>query len=335
MSKLVFEPATANLTLSNQQKKLIEKLKISNFFQFDEKDHCFSCGGDSFEKVAENDRYGFSLDYLKCESCGYLFANPYYTDHCLSVFYSEYYSSIYGREGSEKKVFEGEYVNASDKIWPMLKKYIDGHRSVLDFGCGYGGALMAFPKSWYRLGYDFDEVQLNYGRKFGLELKHIGGADESTEKFDIVMLNQVLEHVRDPVAMLKRIAKFLSANSLLYVEVPGFKKVFDEAIDPRLTFKNAHRHHFCVATLKNVAEKAGLVCLEADEGVSAIFRLKNQSQTYLEKSRNMKSSLEWVSELAGFDSQGKIAQKLSPRKIMVACGRQYKIQKLRLRLKYL
>ena len=40
-------------------------------------------------------------------------------------------------------------------------------------------------------------------------------------KFDFVILNNVLEHLRDPVFVIKKIKKFLKKEGVLFIEVPN------------------------------------------------------------------------------------------------------------------
>lgn len=272
---MTLRPESALMKLSGTQKDRIKFLNEKNFFHFEESDSCFCCGGNSFTRLASKDRYGFELSYLTCDDCGYLFANPYYSEDCLSEFYSEHYSIVYGRKGSEQQVFEAEYLNAKKRVWTLVKKHADSKNSILDFGCAYGGALLAFPKHWKRLGFDYDESQLDYGRKYGLDLRSIHALDQLEEPVDVIMLNQVLEHVRDPIVILKKLITHLRDDGVIYIEVPGFETIFKNGIDPRLAFKNAHRHFFCLSSLSQVADRAGLELLEGDESVRALLRKKS------------------------------------------------------------
>lgn len=299
----LIDPSSVGMALSNAQSERISSLKASQFFKFDPLDHCFACGGADFDLLADNDRYGFALNYCACKNCGFAFANPYYTDNCLEAFYTRHYALIYGRAGSERQVFEGEYLNASDLIWPMVRHHVASGRSVLDFGCAYGGSLVAFPTNWRRVGFDFDEQQLAYGRQFGLDLRDIRKINSLKEQFDVVMLNQVLEHTKDPITLLKRVHPLLSEAGILYVEVPGFETVFQENFDPRLIFKNAHRHFFCLDSLSRVASLAGFELVEGFESVRAVFRKRTSALTTtheIPKTVTPRTSEKWVEQLVAY-----------------------------------
>lgn len=297
---MLIDPPSANIKISDKQKKYIENIKELDFFKFSDVDACYACGGNEFTVVANKDRYGFDLNYCLCDKCSYLFANPYYTEDCLSEFYGKHYAYIYGRAGSEQQVFEGGYVNAILKILPMLKPHMPKNGSIMDFGCGYGGALASFPASWSRVGFDYDESQLAFGRKFGLDLRNINMLEVYDGLFDVIMLNQVLEHVPDPVFLLKKLKKYLKPNGIMYIEVPGFKSIIDVGIDPRLAFKNAHRHFFCLDSLCRVTDYADLKLVNGNEGVSAIYSSKGNAILNALDNNNFQKSGVWFDSILQF-----------------------------------
>lgn len=318
------------MPLSDKQRNHIASIKAENFFQFAPVDACFACGGSDFKTLAEQDRYGFPLNYVSCVSCGFLFANPYYTEECLAEFYSKHYARVYGRAGSEKLVFEGGYINAVETILPLIRKYMPKTGAVMDFGCGYGGSLVAFPKEWLQVGYDYDDIQLEYGRQFGIDLRNIENFDDASEKFDVIMLIQVLEHVKDPIALLQKLQSRLNESGVLYIEVPGFASVIERGIDPRLAFKNAHRHFFCLDSLSKVAAQAGLQLLVGNERVSGVFR-KTSNEACLKSGapEKMLSAFEWLDRLDNVASSNYRNQEPLLCRLVSKLRRRSKLQKLR------
>ena len=79
------------------------------------------------------------------------------------------------------------------------------------------------------------------------------------EKFDIVSLNKVIEHVKDPVQMLKRAKAALKPSGFVYIEVPdGEKAILDADGALREEFTIDHPHVFSAASLNIALTKAGL-----------------------------------------------------------------------------
>jgi SAM-dependent methyltransferase len=77
--------------------------------------------------------------------------------------------------------------------------------------------------------------------------------ERSESKFDLVILNHVLEHFLDPTKQLKRIHRLMNDDGLLFVEVPD---ILGEWAGAGM-FHLAHVYQFCEMTLRNILAKAG------------------------------------------------------------------------------
>jgi SAM-dependent methyltransferase len=81
---------------------------------------------------------------------------------------------------------------------------------------------------------------------------------------------RVLEHLRDPVAALRRIAAWLKPDGLLYLSVPDMRPNAKPSFE---RFHFAHVHGFTPETLRASAAAAGLVPVaETVETTTAMFR---------------------------------------------------------------
>ena len=43
------------------------------------------------------------------------------------------------------------------------------------------------------------------------------------KKFDLISFNKVLEHLKNPIMLLKSSKRFLNKNGIVYIEVPDIK----------------------------------------------------------------------------------------------------------------
>jgi hypothetical protein len=73
------------------------------------------------------------------------------------------------------------------------------------------------------------------------------------EKFDLVIINHVLEHVRSPAGMLARLRALLTDEGAIYIDVPDASR-YESLADLHI----AHLYHFTVTSLRRVANRAGL-----------------------------------------------------------------------------
>lgn len=112
-----------------------------------------------------------------------------------------------------------------------VEKYLHASRSpvctLLDAGCGDGVILKEFVnhKKLELYGIDSNPIRIERCRKLGPEIKlfsqdlfHIDFPDNS---FHIVILNHVLEHIKEDVLLLKNIHRILKENGLLILGTPN------------------------------------------------------------------------------------------------------------------
>lgn len=136
---------------------------------------------------------------------------------------------------------------------------ITAPRRALDIGAGLGVFPAALSRTdWVCLAIEPDPRTAAHIRDHaGIETRcgdFLTLVPEPT--FDLVTLNKVLEHVEDPVAMLRRATAWLSARGVIYVELPdGEAAILD---DPRREeFFVEHFDAYSVASLALLCRKAG------------------------------------------------------------------------------
>jgi 2-polyprenyl-3-methyl-5-hydroxy-6-metoxy-1,4-benzoquinol methylase len=129
-------------------------------------------------------------------------------------------------------------------------------------------------EGWDGTALDPDERAVRHARQVVGVRSIQGDFLEATDlgQYDVVSFNKVLEHVRDPVAMLTRAAQFLRPGGFVYVEVPdGEAAVVDGP--GREEFFIDHHHVFSMASLALLAVHAGF-------RVRALERLQEPSTKY-------------------------------------------------------
>lgn len=100
-----------------------------------------------------------------------------------------------------------------------------GH--LLDFGCGNGAFMRVASKElgWTVMGIDFDEKAAEAARKEGFEAKK--GDEKSLleyeQTFDAVTISHVIEHVYEPVTLLRNIHFALKPGGHLFIDTPNME----------------------------------------------------------------------------------------------------------------
>lgn len=160
----------------------------------------------------------------------------------------EYYAKKYYQEGrgsyeisysdEEVKYFEAKL----EQRWHGLLRVLNKSDSsipnkILDVGCGEGYALNFFrQKGWQIRGIDFSFAGVESKNPSCLE--HLLTGDifhlleqeiNSGNQYDVVWLQNVLEHVLDPINLLISIRKLLSNQGVAVVTVPNDCSVLQRA----------------------------------------------------------------------------------------------------------
>ena len=134
---------------------------------------------------------------------------------------------------------------------------------ALDIGAG-DGSLVSFLNSKGLSAKGIEpsaEGRVTAKKLFGIDLikDDISDFESKVEKYDIINLSHVLEHVPDPMKMLKKIIDLLDDRGLLTLEVPNskswemkiFKSIYIHIDSPR------HIHHFNKKSLSILLSNAG------------------------------------------------------------------------------
>lgn len=96
--------------------------------------------------------------------------------------------------------------------------------SLLDVGCGSGEWLAMMGRlGWNSQGVDFDQNAVELARKNGLKVDTgtLESQDYQESSFDAITINHVIEHVPDPVALLKECRRILKPGGTIALATPN------------------------------------------------------------------------------------------------------------------
>lgn len=117
-----------------------------------------------------------------------------------------------------------EYFNTIIKIIQKYKK----PQSLLDIGCGVGIFLQQVKEiGWNALGIDMSRAAVTYARSHGLDVR-LGKIEEVTfnpRSFDVITLFQTIEHIEDPLKILKKAYSLLRKGGMLMLTTPSEESV--------------------------------------------------------------------------------------------------------------
>ncbi|MFZ0658263.1 MAG: class I SAM-dependent methyltransferase, partial [Candidatus Binataceae bacterium] len=104
--------------------------------------------------------------------------------------------------------------------------YLTGRKvgRLLDVGCGAGDWLRLAEKlGWHTEGVDFDPGAVANARSTGLSVRSGQVADQNfpDRTFDLILMSHLIEHVHDPVGVLRECHRVLKDDGLLVVWTPN------------------------------------------------------------------------------------------------------------------
>ncbi len=204
-----------------------------------------------------------NLKIYKCPNCGFGFTDQ------LQVNKGDYHrDEVYIQEGD---LFRNIFQKRVDIINRFAEK-----GKVLEVGCSTGLMLSLFQKKgWEVTGVEVSKKAAAVAKKKGLEIITTPFEDiDFNQKFDVVIFNHTLEHLKDPVSALQKAAKLLTNRGVLYIDLPNFSSFSAnlQNVDWPLLLPNEHMWHFTFDSLNILLKKNGFKIVY-DERASGIWDL--------------------------------------------------------------
>ncbi|MBY0484913.1 class I SAM-dependent methyltransferase [Nitrosomonas sp.] len=133
---------------------------------------------------------------------------------------------------------------------------------LLEVGCGNGKRLARMRDlGWDVTGQEIDPMASEYVREEKGIPVHLGPLEtmDTPGEFDVVILSHVIEHVHDPVALLRMCHRLLKKNGLLVLLTPNVLSYGHRRFgaDWRGLESPRHIHLFTCKTLVRLAQKSG------------------------------------------------------------------------------
>lgn len=201
-------------------------------------------------------------DYRRCDACGLLFMWPRPDAAFLAAHYQEYLDP----EPAAVRDWGLEMRHVVRATADRVAKHIGSTGRVLDIGCGYG----FFLEEMVRRGYDVEGVELSKPaaaiarQKTGAVIHGQAIEDiEPVDRFDAVTMFYVIEHVTDPLAVLKTVRSMLRPGGLLVLRYPNTTPIIRlcPPLARKLTVMQApsHIHDFAGRSMDILLERAGFI----------------------------------------------------------------------------
>ncbi len=214
---------------------------------------CYLCHQNNIEENFPFTRDNKNIKVLKCQNCGLIFLSTF--DHIQNEFYEN--SGMHNGSIELKNWIKN---TSEDDIrrFNQFKDKIKG-KNILDFGCGNGGFLLkAKDYAQSVSGLELDQGLSNYFKEHNLKV--YSNLDQIKDKFDVITMFHVLEHIPKPIELLSSLKNLLNKNGRIIVEVPNandaLMSIYESRAFQELTYWSCHLFLFNEDNLREIITKA-------------------------------------------------------------------------------
>lgn len=260
---------------------------IQDSKQIEEVTNCNCCDESETIRVLDKEN-----NLWICDNCGYIFDNPRPTVVAITDYYSD----------TENYDFWLEEEDGRDAMWrrrlSLSLPFVDKGK-LLDIGTGTGQFLDIAKKNFEVFGTEVSEKAIEIGKeKYQLEIDQGELGDiKYKEKFDLLTMFHVLEHVPSPKETIEQCSQNLVEGGYIVIAVPNdvkcwkrlakhFMAMFQigrfktygfgiKGINMKGNFGEIHLSHFTPKTLRYFLETSGFQLIY--EGPDPYFCKQNMS----------------------------------------------------------
>jgi 2-polyprenyl-3-methyl-5-hydroxy-6-metoxy-1,4-benzoquinol methylase len=202
--------------------------------------HCPICaqsGATRFATVNDIEYFTTPDDFTfyRCDDCDVLFLHPMPFDRLAQIYPANYYSF---HVDTGRSMAQRVKQLLDDRTFVALTRDIKGSSiAALDVGGGSGWLLNDLKRADPRVDrtavVDIDPRAEKIAHENG-HVYHLSTFEdfETSERFDVILMLNLIEHVTNPIAVLRKAKELLRPGGRIWIKTPNF-----DALDARI-FKN-------------------------------------------------------------------------------------------------
>jgi SAM-dependent methyltransferase len=282
-------------------------------------EECPNCSRRSFRHFGGRTHFDWRIEYKICNNCGLIIQDPTMDSETADHFYKTQYRELYnGSAMPTEKEKEIQKRRAENQVL-FLKTYLvkrnytsDG--SYLDIGCSTGENLLQVRKYFPAMklaGIEPGDGYRRYCQQNGFEVfENDAEVLAKGDKYDIINLSHVLEHIPNPSGYLSYLkSSLLKPRGVLLLEVPntiGGHGAFEIA-HPICFIEKTLRDTLMLANFKDVSIVKHGVTKEEYE-LPEMYLLAASTSSDLENKFQVKSINPWIIKYRrrrGYQSESK------------------------------
>ncbi len=245
---------------------------------------CICCDSTDISEASKTSFFELPVD--KCNSCHYHFLKFNKNEFDIKKYYKDTYWSVFRNIHNKKNLsgkvdpaylikklpkpigniveLTGVRKSLTFSQFNFLTPYIKG-KKLLEIGSGEGFLLEWFEKNGYDVfGIEPSKDNLSVIQKKIKKGKCITGFIEDAytikERFNVIVISHVLEHLVDCKDPLIELGKLLEPGGVIFIEVPNCEN--PETLEHSINTQ-PHIHHFSKSNLEILAQKCGYTVVKS------------------------------------------------------------------------
>lgn len=240
---------------------------------------CLLCKSGKLELLSR-----YAVHHLvKCNTCGFVFANQIPSESLLIHHYEGY-----GRKNYLSPITVKRYHELLEGFEKFRKT-----QQLIDVGCGMGYFLEAArEKNWKVYGTEFTDEAVRICKEKGI-MVHQGKLNPDNyeaSSFDVITSFEVMEHINNPKQEVKHFHTLLRKRGVVYVTTPNFNSLSRWVLKEKWNVL-AYPEHLCYyssSTLNKLFADEGFSLLKMETTGVSITRartsLKLSTQSFISES---------------------------------------------------
>lgn len=223
---------------------------------------CSVCGSNESHIVFQKDWFRF----CKCNDCSMVYLNPRLNEKATYAFYNSEWTFLYNET---KFVLNPDEITEDDRInlnnFETIKRLVGSKRgNLLEIG---PGGRATFLKAAKEKGFNVSAVEIGEDNVRSLRKilgdavyeKELNDVGFESDRFDVVYMRDVFEHVLNPRELLVEINRIMRRGGTLSIEVPNIEGLIHKLVgaDHTVIFGFAHVNYWSPESLGRVLELTG------------------------------------------------------------------------------
>lgn len=231
---------------------------------------CPACQSERYQKIFIKG----GGQYVKCKACNMVYLNPVFTDEALT----QYYTNSQMEQGLVVADDMSFYANLYNKGLDLARKETTLGK-ILDIGCSTGIFLdIAKEKGWETFGLELNKIEFYAAKEKGHNVFNSQlGSVNFEEKFNIISLWDVFEHIKDGDKALRFMNGLLKDDGVILMQIPSNNSLAARVMQEKCNMFDGleHVNLYGINSLEIILENNNLKILDMQSVIPELGVLNN------------------------------------------------------------